>query len=111
LEINIKYDIEAFNSGGKNYFRTDKSVEKFMSELVHEGTHTLDNIKMDELMEKAKTFDEMLNIEKQFGNQWSFEKRAYFHERAFQEATGIGTEYKTIEKMLKHIFKVYPKHY
>ncbi|WP_138432556.1 hypothetical protein [Winogradskyella algicola] len=106
-----KYKIEAFSSGRENYFRSDKPIEKFMSELVHEGTHTLDNIKMDALIEKAKTLDEMLKIEKQFGNQWSFEKRAYFHERSFQEATGLGTEYKTIEKMLEHIFKVYPKHY
>lgn len=108
---------EAFSSGKNNYFRETKSVVEFMSELVHEGTHALDNFAKDELFDAAtKTitnFDEWVKeverIEELFGNRWSFEKRAFFHERAFQEATEMVTEYKNIRKMINNIEYSYPK--
>lgn len=110
-KFDSKSKIQAFQVKDETYFIETTSVEKFMSELVHEGTHILDDIKIEELMLKAKTVEEMEEIEKQFGNQWSSEKRAFFHERAFQIATGIGPEYKTIEKMLENIFTKYTKNY
>ncbi|AZA52914.1 hypothetical protein [Chryseobacterium sp. G0201] len=100
-----KYRIEAFSYGDINYFREDKSIESFMSELIHEGTHTLDYLEEQRLFELGKSEAE---IDKILGDIYSFEKRAYFHERAFQIATEMDVEYKTIESMLEHIFYTYP---
>ncbi|WP_204344522.1 hypothetical protein [Psychroserpens algicola] len=110
-----KFKIEAFSYGDENFFRSTKSVGEFMSELVHEGTHTLDYLKKEALIESAKTLkgtdrlNKLKNIYKQFGDNHSYEKRAYFHERAFQEATGLETEYTSIEDMIDHIKYSYKK--
>jgi len=79
----------AFNIGVKNYFRTSTNVSEFMSEIVHEGTHTLDNINKF----KATIIQE--------------EKRAFFQERSFQIATGMGQDFETIEELLNFIITNY----
>jgi len=79
-------------------------IDNFLSELIHEGTHTLDNLEIQKLLDDGASD---LQINKQFGNNRSFEKRAFFHERAFQLAIGIPPDFNTIEEMLKHIFRYY----
>jgi len=44
------------------------------------------------------------------GDNHSFEKRAYFYERQFQQATGTSKDFETIEEMLQHIFSNYDKY-
>jgi|GEM_PF-5705095 len=92
--------VAAFNIGEENFFRASKSADNFLSELIHEGTHTLDNLEVDKLKRANKSQAEIDII---LGNNHSFEKRAYFHERAFQHAVGMESDFKTIEEMLEHI--------
>ncbi|MCD2258291.1 hypothetical protein [Psychroserpens luteolus] len=80
---------EAFNIGDRNYFRSSKPVDEFMSEIVHEGTHTLDDINGFK------------------GDVYQIEKRAFFHERAFQEATQINVDFKEIDDLLNFIYTNY----
>ena len=102
-----KYKIEAFSTGKMNFFRDTKSVDEFMSEFVHEGTHTLDYLKSKKMLQEGKSLQE---IEAILGNNHSYEKRAYFNERAFQIATGMNKDYETIEEMLNHIKYNYEKY-
>lgn len=97
----------AITIGKRTFFRESTSIEKFMGELVHEGTHVLDEIKVEELMAKGKSDTE---IEAIMGNNHSFEKRAFFHERAYQEAAGIEKDFDTIEEMLENIENEYDKY-
>ncbi len=101
-----KYRVEAFSVGETNYFRDTKPIDKFMGELVHEGTHTIDYLFQEELLKQGQSWGD---VDRVLGNRQSFEKRAYFHERAFQEAAGIEKDFETIEKMVDHINYVYPK--
>lgn len=82
------------------YFRSSAGVERYMGEIVHEGTHINDILKIEELLNSGKTENE---IKKIMGNIKSFEKRAYFHERAYQKATETIPDHETIDKMLEHI--------
>ena len=94
----------AFTELDVTFYRASKSIGEFMSEIVHEGTHALDNLKIEKLLKSGKTQKEIDAI---FGNQWSVEKRAYFYERAFQIATEIEVDFESIDDMLLHIFTEY----
>ncbi len=72
----------------------------FFSELIHEGTHAKEAFEIEKLIEAGKTNIEITEV---MGNNWSSEKRAYFHERSFQKATEMNVEYESIEDMLQHI--------
>lgn len=78
--------IHAFADGRDIYLRASRNPDVFLSEIIHEGTHAMDNLLIAELEKLGKTKKE---IDKILGNNWSFEKRAFFHERAWQEATGM----------------------
>jgi hypothetical protein len=80
---------DAFAYGEKIYHRSSSSIDKFFSEVVHEGTHAKDYI------------DDILDT----GHSW--EKRASFYERAFQEATGMEKDFDTIYAMLEFIYNNY----
>ncbi|KMQ69928.1 hypothetical protein ACM39_02490 [Chryseobacterium sp. FH2] len=73
----------------KTFYRASTSAEKLLSEFVHEGTHTLDY------------------IEDFIGDTYQWEKRAFFHERAFQEAVGLEKDFDTIREMLDFIYVNY----
>ncbi|SNR13952.1 hypothetical protein [Tenacibaculum jejuense] len=79
----------AFNIGDENYFRASKPVDEFMSEIVHEGTHTLDNLSGFK------------------GDVYQLEKRAFFHERAFQKAVKINVDHEEINDLLDFIYLNY----
>jgi len=53
-----------------------------MSKLVHEVTHA---------------FDHLTRI---LGDVYQLEKNAFFHERAFHEATGVDKDFETIKGMV-----------
>ncbi|KAB8155851.1 hypothetical protein EZY14_001170 [Kordia sp. TARA_039_SRF] len=120
IEINILDDIEFDNmlrnsghgedkikgtaaaaQGFEIYFRSSAGLERFMGEIIHEGTHAYDIARIEELLNLGKTKSEIKSI---MGDMESFEKRAYFHERAYQEAAGFNeVDFETIDKMLEHI--------
>lgn len=89
----------AFAIGNKTFFRNTKSIDQFMTEVVHEGTHVLDNIAMKNAFDAGKSNKEIYAI---FGDSVSAEKRAYFHERAFQKATDSVVEYEQIPDLINH---------
>lgn len=68
-----------------------KRCLKFLGEVVHECTHAKDYL------------DNVFDI----NNSW--EKRARFHERAWQTATGAEKDFETIEEMSKFITDKYEK--
>lgn len=76
----------AFNLKEENYFRASKSIDEFMSEIIHEGTHTLDNL---------NDF---------VGDVYQLEKRAFFHERTFQRAVEIDPDFEKIKDLLDFIY-------
>lgn len=73
-----------------------------MSELVHEGTHVLDTRKAKNMFKQGKTNSK---IYEKLGNSWSYEKRAYFHERAFQKATESSIDYEDIDDLLNQVVR------
>ncbi|NML55833.1 hypothetical protein [Chryseobacterium cheonjiense] len=97
----------AFADGTDMYFRASRKPEVFLSELIHEGTHAKEMHEIIELIKKGKTETEIRKI---MGNNWSSEKRAFFHERSWQEATGMKKDFQTIEEMLENIFISYDEY-
>jgi len=79
----------AFCIGEKTFYRGSTSAENLLSEFVHEGTHALDHF---------KGF---------IGDTYQWEKRAFFHERAFQEAVGLEKDFDTVREMLDFIYVNY----
>ncbi|KFF22366.1 hypothetical protein [Chryseobacterium sp. JM1] len=79
----------AFCIDDKTFYRGSTSAENLLSEFVHEGTHALDH------------FDGFV------GDTYQWEKRAFFHERAFQEAVGLEKDFDTIREMLDFIYVNY----
>ncbi len=76
----------AFCIDDKTFYRASTPADKLLSEFVHEGTHALD-------------------YENGFvGDTYQWEKRAFFHERAFQEAVGLEKDFDTIREMLDFIY-------
>ena len=55
----------------------------------------------------SRTEAEIMKI---MGSNWSSEKRAFFHEHAWQEATGMDKDFETIEEMLENIFTNYDEY-
>ncbi|MDQ1856701.1 hypothetical protein [Chryseobacterium sp. WLY505] len=97
----------AFADGLDMYFRESRSIDEFLGDIIHEGTHAIENY------EKRRMIIQGLSrevAEKRFGDVWSKEKRAYFHERAFQKALGIKINFIRIDDMLRHIFTLYEKY-
>lgn len=84
--------------------RANAPVERFMGEVVHEGSHILDIRKMKELLEKGYSESEIIKI---MGDVKMHELRAYFHERAFQIASGSIPDYNTIQSLKIHIVDGY----
>lgn len=82
----------AFTYDEVMYFKKETSVERFMAELIHEGTHATDW------------------VDYFIGNNWSWEKRAFFWERQFQIAAGLKPEFATIEEMISFIKTEYTKY-
>jgi hypothetical protein len=83
--------LTAFSYKEKMYFKNTTPIEQYFSELVHEGTHSLDY------------------LNRFVGNNHSWEKRAYFFERQFQLAIGKTPDHSSIAKMIYHIKKFYKK--
>ncbi|HEX7847044.1 MAG TPA: hypothetical protein VF476_14685 [Chitinophagaceae bacterium] len=75
-----------------------------MSELIHEGSHVIDNLLEFELRIAGKTEREVMQ---QIGNNWQQERRAYFYERQFQAATGMKLDFDKISELKIHIEKYY----
>ncbi|WP_299883594.1 hypothetical protein [uncultured Lacinutrix sp.] len=98
----------AYAEGSKAYFRSSRDVDKFMTEIIHEGTHVLDELEIESLIKQGKTEADIL---RQFGDNWSFEKRAYFHERSFiKSAFDLkDSEIFSVEDFLFHIITEYPQ--
>ncbi|MGE8512910.1 MAG: hypothetical protein ACN6N7_09450 [Chryseobacterium culicis] len=97
----------AFADGIDMYFRSSRNPNVFLSELIHEGTHAKEALEIKSLLDLGKTDSQIREI---MGNNWSSEKRAFFHERAWQEATGMKKEFDTIEAMLENIFNNYDEY-
>ncbi|QQV02749.1 MULTISPECIES: hypothetical protein [Chryseobacterium] len=97
----------AFADGIDMYFRASRKPDVFLSELIHEGTHAKE---MHEIIEMIKSGKTEVEIRKIMGNNWSSEKRAFFHERAWQEATLMKKDFETIEEMLENIFYSYDEY-
>jgi len=116
-------ETNAFAAGPKSYFKNKMSPEKFMSSIVHEGVHNLDFLYEDDLIEQLYieksigsklTDNEIWNevnkqVEDILGDNHSWEKRAYFHERAFQIATQSKVDHVTIKDLIDHILEYYKK--
>ncbi|WP_326981777.1 hypothetical protein VUJ46_16285 [Chryseobacterium sp. MYb264] len=79
----------AFCIDENTFYRASTSAEKLLSEFVHEGTHALDS------------------LEDFVGDTYQWEKRAFFHERAFQESVGLDKDFDTIREMLDFIYVNY----
>lgn len=97
----------AFADGIDMYFRSSRNPDVFLSELIHEGTHAKEANEIIEMLKNGKTEEQIREI---IGNNWSSEKRAFFHEHAWQEATGMGKDFDTIEAMLENIFTNYDEY-
>ncbi|WP_336733135.1 hypothetical protein [Chryseobacterium sp. VD8] len=97
----------AFADGIDMYFRASRKPDVFLSELIHEGTHAKEANEIIEMLKSGKTEAEIMKI---MGNNWSSEKRAFFHEHAWQEATGMDKDFETIEEMLENIFTNYDEY-
>ena len=97
----------AFADGLDMYFRSSRKPDIFLSELMHEGTHAKEAFETIEMFKSGKTEAEIRSF---FGNNWSSEKRAFFHEHAWQEATGTTKDFDTIEEMLDNIFTNYDEY-
>lgn len=97
----------AFADGVDMYFRSSRKPDIFLSELMHEGTHAKEAFEIKNLLDLGKTDKEIMEI---MGNNWSSEKRAFFHEHAWQEATGTTKDFETIEEMLENIFTNYDEY-
>ncbi|WP_294250411.1 hypothetical protein [uncultured Chryseobacterium sp.] len=109
---NVLTDEEIFNSraatlGGKTFYRSSASVDEFLTEIVHEGSHVIDNILKKKMLREDKAKKEIDEI---IGNNWEQEIRAYSHERDWQLKIGITPEYKSIQEIEKHVKAKYPKH-
>ena len=97
----------AFADGIDMYFRASRKPDVFLSELIHEGTHAKEANEIIEMLKSGKTEAEIMKI---MGHNWSSEKRAFFHEHAWQEATGMDKDFETIEEMLENIFTNYDEY-
>ncbi len=105
--LEVAMETHAFADGTKMFFRASRKPDVFLSELIHEGTHAKEMNEIIEMFKSGKTEDEISKI---IGSNWSSEKRAFFHERAWQEATGMKKDFETIEKMLDNIFSNYDEY-
>ncbi len=97
----------AFADGIDMYFRSSRNPDVFLSEIIHEGTHAKEALEIKNLLDLGKTDEE---IRRAYGNNRSFEKRAFFHEHAWQEATGMDKDFDTIEELLNNIFTNYDEY-
>ncbi|WP_123982203.1 hypothetical protein [Chryseobacterium sp. G0201] len=105
--LEIAENTHAFADGTDMYFRASRKPDIFLSELIHEGTHAKE---MNEIIEMIKNGKSEIEISKIMGSNWSSEKRAFFHEKAWQEATGMEKDFETIEEMLNNIFSNYDEY-
>lgn len=109
---NLLTDEQIFNSkaatlGGKTFYRSSASVDDFLTEIVHEGSHVIDNILKKKMLKDCKAKKEIDGI---IGNNWEQEIRAYSHERDWQLKIRIKPEYESIQDIEKHVKIEYPKH-
>lgn len=109
---NVLTDEQIFNSkaatlGGKTFYRSSASVDDFLTEIVHEGSHVIDNILKKKMLKDGKAKKEIDGI---IGNNWEQEIRAYSHERDWQLKIRIKPEYESIQDIEKHVKIEYPKH-
>jgi Domain of unknown function (DUF4157) len=71
-----------------------RGAPNLLSDIVHEGTHALDNFHK--------------NVKVPYGNNpYPWEKRAFFYERQFQLAGGGTVEFETVHEMLDFIHESY----
>ncbi|MDR2234715.1 MAG: hypothetical protein LBE92_01200 [Chryseobacterium sp.] len=97
----------AFTDGLDMYFSSSRQPDVFLSEIIHEGTHAKDTLEIMIMLKNGKTDEEIMAV---FGDNWSSEKRAFFHEHAWQRATGMKPDFDTVKAMLDNIFTNYEKH-
>ncbi|MEP0263116.1 hypothetical protein [Dokdonia sp.] len=104
--------VSAFAFQKTLYIRESSSVETFLKEIVHEGTHILDNkIKLrdnitklvDETGEIIHEGEKMSKFIKSLNADQVFEFRARIFEREFELAAGLEPEYKTIKELIEFI--------
>ncbi|SFN66954.1 hypothetical protein SAMN05421594_3750 [Chryseobacterium oleae] len=91
----------------KTFYRASTSIEEFLTEVIHEGSHVVDNLLKEQLLSEGKTLKE---IEKIIGNNWDQEIRAYSHEQAWHTKVGRDPEYKSLNDIKKHVKTVYTKY-
>ncbi|WP_454047924.1 hypothetical protein [Chryseobacterium sp. Marseille-Q8038] len=105
--LEVAKSTHAFADGTEMFFRASRKPDIFLSEIIHEGTHAKEALEIKNLLDLGKTDEE---IRRTFGNNWSFEKRAFFHEHAWQKATGMDKDFETIEELLDNIFSNYDEY-
>ena len=108
--------VSAFEYNKKMYFRSDTEVDKFFNELVHEGTHALDNISgiIDDydllLKDTSKIIHEDKNVSKhveKLNKSELIEFRARIHEREFQIITKQNPDFDSLDELVEFIKKEY----
>lgn len=106
--IEEAWSTKAFAQGNRTFYRSSSRTHEFIMQIIHEGTHALDNLEIQKLL-KTKSIE---FIDDKFGDNWSFEKRAYFHERAFtKSAFNLKDDSLwSIDDMLDHIVNEYEQY-
>ncbi|MBB4806737.1 hypothetical protein HNP38_002033 [Chryseobacterium defluvii] len=107
LTDEIIFRTRAATLDGKTFYRSSASVEQFLTEIIHEGSHVIDNLLKKKFLKEGKTLKE---IEKSIGNNWEQEIKAFSHERDWQIKIGIEPEYKSLKNIEKHVKTEYPKY-
>lgn len=92
---------------GKTFYRSSASVDQFLTEIIHEGSHVIDNLLKKELKKQGKTQKE---INKIIGNNWDQEIKAFSHERDWQLKIGVSPEYESLKEIETHVQAKYPKY-
>lgn len=101
---NEAYFIKAFTLGTETFYSSSTIPQRFLTQLVHEGTHAFDNVRKIELLRGGASLEDV-NI--QMGKTWAREERAFINEWEFQKAARMQTDYDSIEEIKAYIREVY----
>lgn len=105
--LDYAWSTQAFTLEKTTYFKVSTIPERFLTQLVHEGTHALDNLRAESLKELGRTVDE---IKAEIGNTWIKEERAFTNEWEFQKAIRMESlEFNSIKEIQEYVKRYYPK--
>ncbi|WP_282786488.1 hypothetical protein [Flavobacterium croceum] len=105
-------NVSAFAIDGITYYRESTPVEIFFKEIVHEGTHILDDVSRisDNLIALRENTGKIIHQEetmakyiKNLNKKQLIEFRARIFEREFEIAAKLDLDFKKIEDMIKFI--------